>query len=105
MMKKKKTKRRGRGTTEIPRLAVFKSNKNIYCQIIDDQNGTTLVAASSAKEEKTPTIEIAAKVGEEIGKKAIEKKIDKVVFDRRRFVYHGKVKALADGARKAGLKF
>lgn len=95
------------GTTECPRLNVFRSNKNITVQIIDDTNGTTLASASSIelKLENGGNIEAATKVGTEIAKKAKEAKIDKVVFDRGGYLYHGRVKALADAAREAGLEF
>lgn len=97
------------GTPERPRLNVFRSLKNIYAQIIDDENGVTLVAASSLdkelKEEYGSNKETAQKVGELIAKKALEKGIEDVVFDRGGYVYHGRVASLADGARKGGLKF
>lgn len=95
------------GTAEYPRLDVFRSSKHIYAQIIDDVSGTTLVAASSLDkgfEGLGGNAEAAAKVGEAIAEKAIAKGIKKVVFDRGGFVYHGRVKALADGARKGGLE-
>ncbi|HPE96646.1 MAG: 50S ribosomal protein L18 [Chitinophagales bacterium] len=95
------------GTADRPRLAVFRSNKQIYAQIIDDVAGHTLVAASSreltdAKGNKT---EIAKMVGTELAKKASEKGIASVAFDRGGFLYHGRIKALADGAREGGLTF
>lgn len=96
------------GTPEKPRLAVFRSEKNIYAQIIDDINGVTLVAASSLDKgfEGIGSNKDAAKmVGEAIAKKAIEKGIKEVVFDRGGFVYHGRVQSLAEGAREAGLEF
>ena len=98
------------GTSERPRLSVYKSIKHIYAQIIDDQNGTTLVSASTLSADvrgKAPgnNIEAAKLVGSEIGKKAVEKNIASVVFDRGGYPYHGKLKALADAAREAGLKF
>lgn len=94
------------GSAELPRLNIFRSNTNIYAQIIDDENGTTLASASSKelKLEKN-NIETAKLVGKEIAKKAKEKKITEVVFDRGGYLYHGRVKALADSAREAGLKF
>ena len=94
------------GTSETPRLNVFRSNTNIYAQIIDDTKGETLVSASSLelKTKKCDT-EVATKVGTEIAKKALAKGITEVVFDRGGYKYHGRVKALADGAREAGLKF
>ena len=94
------------GTKERPRLSVYRSNNHIYGQIIDDVAGKTLVSASDVKsKEKGNKSEIAGKVGEEIAKVAIAKKIKKVVFDRNGFAYHGRVKALAEGARKGGLVF
>lgn len=87
-----------------PRLAVFRSNKHIYAQIIDDQQKKTLVAASSLKESKNNK-ETAASIGEKIAKQALEKNIAAVKFDRSGYVYHGRVKALADAARGAGLNF
>lgn len=96
----KKIRTRVFGTKDIPRLSLYKSNKYIYAQIIDDNEGNTLVSVSvDSKEEK------AKSAGEEIAKKAIEKNIKKVVFDRGGFVYTGKIKAFADGARAGGLKF
>lgn len=93
------------GTTERPRMSVFRSNKQIYVQIINDIKGTTLVAASSLGMEKLPKKEQASKVGELIAKKALEAGITMVVFDRNGYLYHGRVKELADAARKGGLKF
>jgi large subunit ribosomal protein L18 len=99
------------GTPERPRLAVFKSLRYIYAQIIDDTKGHTLVSASSLEKElrsqlkSTKNVEAAKLVGEVIAKRALEKGIKKVVFDRGGFLYHGKVKALADSARAAGLEF
>ncbi len=93
------------GTAQRPRLSVFRSNKAIYVQVIDDLAGNTLVAASSKGIAEGTKTEIAAKVGEEIAKKAREKGITEVVFDRNGYLFHGRVKSLADAARKAGLKF
>lgn len=95
------------GTPECPRLNVFRSNANIHAQIIDDVNGKTLVAASSVslKLENGGNIEAATKVGEAIAKAALDANITNVVFDRGGYVYHGRVKAVADAARVAGLKF
>ena len=99
------------GTTERPRLAVFRSNNHMYAQIIDDTVGNTLVSASTldkdlkAELEKTNNVDAAAQVGTAIAKKALEKGITTVVFDRGGFIYSGKVKALADAAREAGLEF
>ena len=94
------------GTTECPRMSVFRSNKQIYVQIIDDLSGKTLAAASSlGMTEKMPKKEQAAKVGELIAKKAQEAGITTVVFDRNGYLYHGRVKEVADAARNGGLKF
>ena len=95
------------GTPECPRLNVFRSNANIHAQIIDDVNQTTLAAASSVslKLENGGNVEAAKKVGEAIAKAALAKNITNVVFDRGGYVYHGRVQALADAAREAGLKF
>ena len=93
------------GTAERPRMSVFRSNKQIYVQVIDDEAAKTLVSASSLGLEKMPKREQAAKVGELIAKKAIEAGISSVVFDRNGYLYHGRVKEVADAARNAGLKF
>ena len=99
------------GTATTPRLAVFRSNKHMYAQIIDDTVGKTLVSASTlqkevkAELEKTNNVDAAAYLGTVIAKRAIEKGITEVVFDRGGFIYQGKIKALADAAREAGLKF
>lgn len=94
------------GTAEKPRMTVFRSNKQIYVQIIDDKSGKTLASASSLKiEEKVNKKEQAAKVGEIISKNALEAGITSVVFDRNGYLYHGRVKEVADAARKGGLKF
>lgn len=99
------------GTPERPRLAVFRSNNHMYAQIIDDTVGNTLVAASTLDKdvkaacEKTNNVDAAAQVGTVIAKKALEKGIKAVVFDRGGFIYAGKVQALADAAREAGLDF
>jgi large subunit ribosomal protein L18 len=96
------------GTPEKPRLAVFRSEKNIYAQIIDDVNAVTLVAASSLDKDFEgigSNKEAAKLVGEAIAKRALDKGIKEVVFDRGGFVYHGRVQSLAEGAREAGLEF
>ncbi|MBQ0084117.1 MAG: 50S ribosomal protein L18 [Clostridiales bacterium] len=96
------------GTAECPRLNVFRSNSNIYAQLIDDVKGVTLVAASSTEKdfgESKGNKEEARKVGQLIAKRAAEKKITEVVFDRGGYIYHGRVKELAEGAREGGLKF
>ena len=93
------------GVAERPRMSVFRSNKQIYVQIINDQTGRTLAAASSLGLEAMPKKEQAAKVGEMIAKKALEAGITTVVFDRNGYLYHGRVKEVADAARNGGLKF
>ena len=96
------------GTPEKPRMCVFRSNKNIYVQVIDDVNGVTIASASTLDKDFSGyggNKEAAKKVGEAIAKKALDKGIDTVAFDRGGFLYHGRVKELADGAREAGLKF
>lgn len=95
------------GTEKKPRLVIFRSNKHIYAQLIDDSKNETLVWANSLKEKKDSArkFDIAEKVGEILAKKAQTKKINKVVFDRAGFKYHGRVKAIAEGARKGGLDF
>ena len=93
------------GTAERPRLSVYRSNKQIDAQIINDLTGNTLVSASSLGMETMPKKEQAAKVGELVAKKALEAGITQVVFDRNGYLYHGRVQELADGARKGGLKF
>ena len=106
-----KIRNRFSGTAERPRLAVFRSNNHMYAQIIDDTVGNTLVAASTVEKEvkaeleKTNNVDAAAYLGTVIAKRAIEKGIDTVVFDRGGFIYQGKIEALADAAREAGLKF
>lgn len=97
------------GTPERPRLSVFRSNKNLYVQLIDDVKGHTLVAASSSEEELKEkvgaTIEGAKTIGNLVAKRALAKNISKVVFDRSGYLYHGRIKAIADAAREGGLKF
>ena len=93
------------GTAERPRLSVFRSNKQIYAQVINDKAGVTLAAASSLGLEKMPKQEQAAKVGELVAEKAKAAGVESVVFDRNGYLYHGRVKELADGARNGGLKF
>ena len=106
-----KIRNRFSGTAERPRLAVFRSNNHMYAQIIDDTVGNTLVAASTlekeikAELEKTNNVDAAAYLGTVIAKRAIEKGIKEVVFDRGGFIYQGKLAALADAAREAGLEF
>ncbi|MCH5215279.1 MAG: 50S ribosomal protein L18, partial [Muribaculaceae bacterium] len=99
-----KTRIRGKvsGTAERPRMSVFRSNKGIYVQLIDDLTGRTLAAASSKGLEGGTKTEVSAKVGQEIAKIAKEKGIETVVFDRNGYLFHGRVKSLADAAREAG---
>ncbi|MCR1839994.1 50S ribosomal protein L18 [Murimonas intestini] len=109
--KHKRLRNRFSGTAERPRLAVFRSNNHMYAQIIDDTVGRTLAAASTlekdvkAELEKTNNVDAAAYLGKVIAKKALDKGITTVVFDRGGFIYQGKIKALADAAREAGLEF
>ena len=102
-----KTRIRGKvsGTAARPRMTVFRSNKQIYVQLIDDQAGKTIVATSSKGLEGGTKIEIAAKVGAAIAEKAIAAGVSEVVFDRNGYLFHGRVKSLADAARNGGLKF
>lgn len=106
----KKIRSRMSGTKEKPRLCVFRSLNHIYCQlVVDDEKSKTMLSASDLElkktKEKVSKAETAKEVGKLIAKKALEKKIEKVVFDRGGYQYHGRVKALADGARESGLKF
>ncbi len=109
--KHRRIRNRFSGTAERPRLAVFRSNNHMYAQVIDDTVGNTLVSASTlekdvkAELEKTNDVSAAAYLGTVIGKRALEKGITTVVFDRGGFIYQGKIKALADAAREAGLEF
>ncbi|MDR0732790.1 MAG: 50S ribosomal protein L18 [Dysgonamonadaceae bacterium] len=103
---KKRVRKHISGTAERPRLTVFRSNKQIYAQVVDDLSGHTLAAASSLGiKEKAPKKEIASKVGELIAVKSKEAGVEAVVFDRNGYLYHGRVKELAEAARKSGLKF
>ena len=105
---KRRVRKKVHGTTARPRMTVFRSNKDIYVQIIDDEQGKTLSAATSLKNAKTKGVakmEAAKMVGAEIAEKAKSAGIEKVVFDRNGYLYHGRVKALADAAREGGLQF
>ena len=95
------------GSAAKPRLSVFRSNKEIYAQLIDDVNGVTLLAASSREKEvgKGTNVEVANAVGKLVAEKALKAGIENVTFDRGGYLYHGRIKSLADGARSAGLKF
>jgi large subunit ribosomal protein L18 len=112
LVRREKIKRRIRkkvsGSTEVPRLTVYRSNKQIYAQIIDDMRGVTLVSASSLKRtdaQDVAKIEQARLVGLDLAKKATAVGVKRVVFDRNGYLYHGRVKSLADAAREGGLKF
>jgi len=111
LKRKKRIRKNICGSQERPRLSVFRSSKNIYAQIIDDTSGTTLVSASTLDKEfkdqkvEGKKVEIAKVVGTLVGKRALDKGITKVVLDRNGFLYHGRIKALSDGAREAGLNF
>lgn len=98
IQRKKRVRAKIFGTADIPRVSVFKSNKYVYAQVINDEKGVTLTSAKGDKNK-------AEKVGEELAKNAIAKKIKKIVFDRNGFSYHGRIKSLAEGARKGGLNF
>ncbi len=96
------------GTAEKPRMSVFKSNRYLYVQVVDDSVGNTIASASSLEPDLKDikrNVEGAGKLGELMGKRLIDKKIESVVFDRNGYLYHGLIKAIADGARKAGIKF
>ena len=111
LKRKKRIRKNVKGTEERPRLSVFRSDKHIYAQIVDDAGGSTLASTSTLSAEyrelDTPKgkVEAAKKIGELIARKAKEKGIAKVVFDRNGYIYHGRVQALADAAREAGLDF
>ena len=102
-----RVRRKISGTAACPRLSVFRSNAHIHCQIIDDTTGNTLVSCSSVdlKLSNGGNVEAAAKVGSELAKRALAKNIENVVFDRGGYIYHGRIKAVAEAAREAGLKF
>ncbi|GBU07856.1 50S ribosomal protein L18 [Bacteroidales bacterium] len=103
---KRRVRRNMSGTAQCPRLTVFRSNKQIYAQLVDDLTGKTLASASSLLlKDKVAKKELAAKVGELVAKKAVEAGLSAVVFDRNGYLYHGRVKELAEAARKGGLKF
>ena len=105
---KRRIRKRVSGTSKVPRLSVFRSNKQIYAQLIDDTNGVTLASASSFKNKEVESkskSEQAAVIGKEVAEKALKAGIESVVFDRNGYLYHGRVKSLADSAREGGLKF
>lgn len=102
----KRIRKKIKGTSFCPRLTVFRSNKHIFVQLIDDNKGKTIISASDIKKKiKGNKTEVAKKIGVELAKMAKEKKIEKVVFDRGGYKYHGRIKAVAEGAREEGLKF
>lgn len=106
--RQKRVRAKVKGTALRPRLCVFRSLNNVYAQLIDDESATTLLSASTLDKEvktKASNVEAAKEVGALIGKRAMEKNIKTVVFDRNGYLYHGKVKALAEAAREAGLEF
>jgi large subunit ribosomal protein L18 len=111
LRRKRSIRKRISGTGERPRLSVFRSNKHIYCQVIDDDSGVTLASVSSQTEtvkaaaDGKDKTELASLVGQAIAERCKEKNIGTVVFDRNGFIYHGRVKAVAEGAREGGLKF
>ena len=112
LRRKKRVRKKIKGTPEVPRLSVFKSARHIYAQVIDDTSAKTLIEASSLSKDLRPQIEDkggnskgAAIVGEQIAKRALEKGISRVVFDRSGFLYHGRIRVLAEAAREHGLKF
>ena len=103
-----RVRKRVHGTAARPRLAVFRSNRHIYAQVIDDDAGVTIASASSREDtlaQSSLTVDLATEIGKLVGARAKEAGIDAIVFDRGGFAYHGRVKALADGAREAGLEF
>ncbi len=105
----KRVRAKVKGTSKVPRLCVFRSSRHIYAQLIDDEKGQTLAAVSGlelkAKKKKITKVDEASEIGKLIAQKAISKKISKVVFDRAGYKYHGRVRAVAEGAREGGLKF
>ena len=106
LKKKARVRKKIKGDTERPRLSVFRSARHMYAQIVDDANGSTLVAASTVGDEvKVSGKEAATEVGKLIAKKALAKNIKSVIFDRNGYLFHGRIKALADGAREGGLNF
>ena len=109
--RKKRFRKKAIGTAEKPRLCVYRSNKHIFAQLVDDEKATTLAAVSTLSKELSGSVEkpgnlsAAKNVGELLAKKALEKNVKRVLFDRNGFIFHGRVKALADAAREAGLEF
>ncbi|ADK80105.1 50S ribosomal protein L18 [Sediminispirochaeta smaragdinae] len=108
LKRKRHIRKRINGTAVLPRMSVYRSNRHLYVQVIDDLAGNTIASVStmeSAFKGLKPTVENGAKIGQEIGERLKKKKIEKVVFDRNGYLYHGVVKSIADGARKAGIQF
>jgi len=107
LLRKPRIRKKISGTEARPRLVVFRSNQHLYAQLVDDVNGVTLAASSTQQlgGDLKANKDSASKVGKDIAAKALEKQIETVVFDRNGYIYHGKIKALADGAREGGLKF
>jgi large subunit ribosomal protein L18 len=105
--RRERVRRRVRGTDQLPRLSVYRSNKHMYAQVISDESGRTLLAASTLgqENEKTGNKQAARQLGEQVARLCQEREIETVVFDRNGFLYHGRVKEVADGARAGGLKF
>jgi len=109
--RRRRIRKRIQGAPERPRLAVFRSNKHIYAQVIDDTSGMTLVSASSlepevrGREDLNNKVAVATLIGKLVGERALAKGVKQVVFDRNGFLYHGRVKAVSDGARESGLNF
>jgi large subunit ribosomal protein L18 len=111
LRRKRRVRKKILGTPQRPRLAVFRSNRHVYAQVIDDTAGRTIVSASTLSSElravlrSTGSMEAASQVGALLARKAVEAKVERVVFDRNRYRYHGRIKALADAARQGGLQF
>jgi large subunit ribosomal protein L18 len=108
LKRKRHIRKKINGTASLPRMSVYRSNRHLYIQVIDDLAGNTLAAVSTMESDfkgLRPTVENGAKLGLEIGERLKKKKIEKIVFDRNGYLYHGVVKSIADGARKAGIQF
>lgn len=105
LKKKMRIRNKVEGSTERPRMSIFRSNRNFIVQLVDDSTGKTLLAASTLKGDKGANKDSAVTLGKELAEMALKKNITEVVFDRNGYLYHGKVKAFADAAREAGLKF
>lgn len=108
LKRKRHIRKKINGTASLPRMSVYRSNRHLYIQVVDDLAGNTLAAVSTMETDfkgLRPTVENGAKLGLEIGERLKKKKIEKIVFDRNGYLYHGVVKSIADGARKAGIQF